>query len=393
MRKSRAMRRQVKSRPIVKVPTIVRGVSVADWRVSLFPRSAWEHAARDAPRRPATANDWSTASASASDAERPYSAFPRGAWERERGVAAYRCGILPQGNPLMRSILRSLLPPIAALLLCCVWIGSVHAVENNSSYQAALESIKADELAEQVSHLADPAMEGREAGTRGGRAAGDYLAGSTPSSPARRRATRRFLPALRAQLPQYPGDLRRQRSEAARSGDRRRRPLRPPRLWRPRPSLGPFGYIHPGADDNASGTAAVLELAKAFTILPPRRSGRSSLRLGTRRRRGSWARSTGSPIRPFPLGPRRGGAELGHGRPAPRRPFDRLGSRSGYGWRRLLSSQNETPACDRFLLGLKPNADHYPFFEHGIPVLMFHTGIHDDYHRPSDVASRSTATE
>ena len=35
---------------------------------------------------------------------------------------------------------------------------------------------------------------------------------------------------------------------------------------------------------------------------------------------------------------------------------------------------------------MKPNADHYPFFEHGIPVLMFHTGLHDEYHRPGDVA-------
>ena len=35
---------------------------------------------------------------------------------------------------------------------------------------------------------------------------------------------------------------------------------------------------------------------------------------------------------------------------------------------------------------LKPNADYYPFFEHDIPVLMFHTGLHDEYHRPSDVA-------
>ena len=41
-----------------------------------------------------------------------------------------------------------------------------------------------------------------------------------------------------------------------------------------------------------------------------------------------------------------------------------------------------------FSWSLKPNADHYPFFEHGIPVLMFHTGLHDNYHRPSDMAKR-----
>src|SRR5664280_1629188 len=75
----------------------------------------------------------------------------------------------------MRSILRFFLPPVAALLFCCAGTVSVCAVEKNSSYQAALDSIQADELGEQVGRLADPAMEGREGGTRGGRAAADYL--------------------------------------------------------------------------------------------------------------------------------------------------------------------------------------------------------------------------
>lgn len=35
---------------------------------------------------------------------------------------------------------------------------------------------------------------------------------------------------------------------------------------------------------------------------------------------------------------------------------------------------------------MKHAADYYPFFEHGIPVLMFHTGLHEHYHRPSDTA-------
>jgi len=62
------------------------------------------------------------------------------------------------------------------------------------------------------------------------------------------------------------------------------------------------------------------------------------------------------------------------------------GVRTGYGWRRLLSSQNDAGLRLDFSWSLKPNADHYPFFEHGIPVLMFHTGLHDEYHRPGDVA-------
>ena len=75
----------------------------------------------------------------------------------------------------MRFHLRSVRCLLAASLFVCVWTVSVRAVEKSSSYQAALESIKADELGEQVGRLADNAMEGREAGTQGGRAAADYL--------------------------------------------------------------------------------------------------------------------------------------------------------------------------------------------------------------------------
>jgi membrane-associated protease RseP (regulator of RpoE activity) len=64
-----------------------------------------------------------------------------------------------------------------------------------------------------------------------------------------------------------------------------------------------------------------------------------------------------------------------------------FGSRSGCGWRRLLSSQNGAPGLQLdFTWLLKPNADHFPFFDHGIPVLMVHTGLHDQYHKPSDAA-------
>ncbi len=29
-------------------------------------------------------------------------------------------------------------------------------------------------------------------------------------------------------------------------------------------------------------------------------------------------------------------------------------------------------------------SDHYPFYRKGIPVLFFFTGLHRDYHKPSD---------
>jgi len=35
---------------------------------------------------------------------------------------------------------------------------------------------------------------------------------------------------------------------------------------------------------------------------------------------------------------------------------------------------------------IEDDSDHFPFIEAGVPTLMFHTGLHDQYHRPSDDA-------
>ena len=37
---------------------------------------------------------------------------------------------------------------------------------------------------------------------------------------------------------------------------------------------------------------------------------------------------------------------------------------------------------------MKADSDHQPFFAAGVPVLMLHTGLHEDYHRPSDKADK-----
>lgn len=71
----------------------------------------------------------------------------------------------------MRSFPRSLLTASTVALLCCAWTVSVGAAEKSSAYLTALKSIKTDDLERHVGHLADEAMEGREAGRQGGRAA------------------------------------------------------------------------------------------------------------------------------------------------------------------------------------------------------------------------------
>ena len=65
-----------------------------------------------------------------------------------------------------------------------------------------------------------------------------------------------------------------------------------------RNSLGPTGFIHNGADDNASGVAGLLEVAEAISLLPERPSARSCSRFGTARSAACSARSIGSAIQP-----------------------------------------------------------------------------------------------
>jgi C-terminal processing protease CtpA/Prc len=62
-----------------------------------------------------------------------------------------------------------------------------------------------------------------------------------------------------------------------------------------------------------------------------------------------------------------------------------LGSRTAKGLRLLATRANEESQLDiDFNWELKPNSDHHSFFARSIPVVMLHTGLHDDYHRPSD---------
>ena len=146
------------------------------------------------------------------------------------------------------------------------------------------------------------------------------------------------------------------------------------------------GAIHNGADDNASGTAALLEIAGRL-VADRARLRRDVLFLAF------------------------SGEELGlfgsrHYVANPRVPLadtvamlnldmigrlddDRLyvgGSGTSLGWPPLLESKNDgpTPLRLRFMPGGRAPSDHESFYAKGIPVLFFFTGLHADYHRPSD---------
>jgi len=280
--------------------------------------------------------------------------------------------------------IRRLLPGVFLLLCSC----PLRAAEKSYSYLAALESISADELKLHVDYLADDKLEGREAGRSGGLAAGGYLEDRLAELDLRAAGTdgsffQRFPPNFRNVLARIEGSdpqLKDQFIIVSAHYDHVGYGTR-------RNSRGPIGYIHNGADDNASGTAGLLELAEAFTMLdePPKRTvlfafwdAEEKGLLGSK----YWVAHPTISLDHVV-------AEINMDMIG-RLRNDRLvlfGTRSGYGWRRLASLQNDGPALRLdFSWTLKPNSDHYPFFQHDIPVLLLHTGFNDAYHTPRDDA-------
>lgn len=160
------------------------------------------------------------------------------------------------------------------------------------------------------------------------------------------------------------------------------------------------GNIYNGADDNASGTAAVLSIARALAQAAAR---------GHRPRRGIvfalWnAEEQGSL-----------GAEAYLDSPVPsgrivaKINLDMVGRGEasdhadtvhllGYSYSPELAAMAKRAnrdgrlrlkeAYDRGAGGLLMRSDNWPFLKRGIPALFFTTGIHEDYHTPADDPER-----
>ncbi|MBI1752079.1 MAG: M20/M25/M40 family metallo-hydrolase [Acidobacteria bacterium] len=149
------------------------------------------------------------------------------------------------------------------------------------------------------------------------------------------------------------------------------------------------GQIHPGADDNASGTALVVELARELKKAKPRRSilllhfaGEEEGLLGSQ----YWVQHPTHPLEAvkFMLN------------------FDMVGRLDAKAPKLMMGGlgapKSAVEAAQKFVprdfsvsadVGASVGgSDHMSFSQARIPTFFFFTGIHGEYHRPTDTADR-----
>lgn len=250
----------------------------------------------------------------------------------------------------------------------------------------AAESITKEELKEFVDTLADDTFEGRETGSRGGHAAAAFLAKQFTElklAPGGDRGSyfQAFQGSSRNILGMMEGSDENLKHEVIILGAH----YDHVGYGRPGNSFGPTGYIHNGADDNASGVSGLLEVVEGLNQLPerPRRTIMFALwdaeeagLIGSR----YWLSTPTIDLKRVKL--KINADMIGRLR---NNNLEIYGSRTFAGMRRLISEQNAHTGLNiDFTWKMKEDSDHWPFYARSIPTIMFHTGLHDNYHRPSD---------
>jgi hypothetical protein len=153
--------------------------------------------------------------------------------------------------------------------------------------------------------------------------------------------------------------------------------------------------IHPGADDNGSGTTALMELARRFVADPARQGRRLVFIAFSGEELGLYGSLHYCKNPLFPLADTVSMLNLDM--------VGRLSKDKATGKDKLLSEGHGTAKeykdlidrlAKKYDLTLSAKAsgfgpsDHNSFCEKKIPVLFFWTGYHDDYHRPGDTADK-----
>lgn len=147
--------------------------------------------------------------------------------------------------------------------------------------------------------------------------------------------------------------------------------------------------IHNGADDNASGTATVIEMARRMSeykkilkrnVLVMAYSGEEMGLLGS-------AHYTKHPTLPLADAVTMFNFDM-VGR-MKENTFTVQGTGTSTNWESMLKRHNADSTFHlKFVKDGYGPSDHSSFYGANVPVLFFFTGLHDDYHRPSDDADK-----
>jgi len=175
------------------------------------------------------------------------------------------------------------------------------------------------------------------------------------------------------------------------------------------------GEVFNGADDDASGIAGLLEIAEAFAVSPekPKRSilfaawnAEERGLLGSR----YYVEKPAFPLEktvalfqmdmigrdeeiPDPQSPRFFGLPRQRAQEN-RNSLHVLGYSRSEELRNLVTENNQQIGLDlKFQYDHTPanllrRSDQWPFLSKDVPALFFHTGLHPDYHRPTDTAEK-----
>lgn len=146
--------------------------------------------------------------------------------------------------------------------------------------------------------------------------------------------------------------------------------------------------IHNGADDNASGVAGLLEIARTLAARPPART----VLFAAFAAEEVGLLGSSHLVQNLPVPREQVAAMLNMdmiGRPKNGTRLTVSGMGTAAEWPQLVEAINATHhlalSTDKGGFGA---SDHSSFYAAGVPVLFLFTGAHEDYHRPSDDAGR-----
>ncbi|MFM9023727.1 MAG: M20/M25/M40 family metallo-hydrolase [Planctomycetaceae bacterium] len=275
-----------------------------------------------------------------------------------------------------------------AIAATASWPASAPAADIPSG---ASPGIRAGDAGRHIGILADDSFEGREGGSRGGRAAAAYIVEQLERldlRPAGDAGTwYQALGSLRNVLALLPGSDPTVARELVVVGAH----YDHVGYGKAANSYGPFGFVHNGADDNASGVAGLLEVAEALAHLEPRPKRPILVAFWDGEEQGLLGSRHFLRVRPAAVADATVVFSVNLdmiGRLRGQR-LEVYGTRTATGLRSLVTRANSDPAVAAglslaFMWDIEDDSDHYPFIAAGIPTVMFHTGLHDQYHRPSD---------